>query len=147
MKCVLLAFAFITIGCDVSPARPSQPRTLSSGRVIDVLASNVSASPGEKHLWFDFKSGARSSAELIAGFEEVWRDVQRDADAAGLSLAFVKATDGRRRISREGWKPVRVTWETGCATFRKGTDGVWRRQEVGCCFMGPCHFREWASAG
>jgi hypothetical protein len=114
---------------------------VSSGKSIEVLMSGTAGPQDGAHFWFEYKSSVATSAELAAELDDVWLVIRPEAERAGVSAAFIEATDADRHLSISGWRPHWAVHEVGCRSYERVAKS-WKAGEVGCCTMRPCLMRQ-----
>lgn len=128
------------LGCAASES-DRELRTLTSGRVIEVVSKRVMTAVDDPYLWFEYESSADVPDALLREIGDVWTDVQVDAQEAGVSTVYIDASASYRRLQWDGLWPVFSKVEKGCVSFTQQTEG-WESSDLSCCLMGPCEARE-----
>jgi hypothetical protein len=115
--------------------------TLGSGKTIRVLKTGAVGPPSAMHYWFEYGSSAGSESELRDELEQVWRAIRPDVERAGISSAFVDASEQEAHLQLTEWSPSWTQHEVGCQAYTRTGDS-WKAGDVGCCTMRPCLLRQ-----
>jgi hypothetical protein len=138
MKKIVVLQAVLALGCAAPDHRRVQPRTLSSGRVVEVTVQAIAGPPDARYLWFEYQTEAAVPEPLLSEIREIWRDLRLERTSAGVPVVMVEAIARHRRIRWEGLILERVAREKGCVSYTKLSTGEWQESALACCLPVPC---------
>ena len=128
MKRLVVLQVALALGCAAPDHRRVQPRTLSSGRVVEVTAQAIAGPADARYLWFEYQTEAAVPEPLLSEIREIWLDLRSEGTSAGVPMVVVEAIARHRRIRWEGLILERVAREKGCVSYTKLSTGNGRSQ-------------------